>query len=63
MKEIEYPVEIVKVRCFCNCGGEMVFTGRTLMSIPPQYPHKCNQCEKEEIVSDIIYPEIRYKEK
>jgi hypothetical protein len=30
----------------CECGGEFVYTGIILTSMPPQYPYDCNKCGK-----------------
>jgi hypothetical protein len=49
MKEIKTPVYNYVVRATCECGGEFEPTGVVLRSYPPQYPHKCNKCGKEEV--------------
>lgn len=55
---IPYRVELI-----CDCGGQMLPTGVILLSDPPQYPHRCNKCGKEETCWDSKYPYIEYKEK
>ena len=50
MAEIRREVRTLEVAMRCKaCGlGEMFSTGITLMSNPPQYPHKCRACGAEE---------------
>lgn len=35
------PIEVVLQ---CDCGGIMQFTGKTLLSNPARYEHKCPAC-------------------
>lgn len=44
-----------------SCQGELIATGVTLTSYPPQYQHVCNRCEKK-VVLESIYPRISYLE-
>lgn len=47
MSEIKREVKTFEVRYRCDkigCEGEQVPEGYTLLSNPPKYPHKCNQC-------------------
>lgn len=52
----------VEVRTFLEkwlhdgCGGEFNPTGISLMSNPPQYPHVCNKCGKEETSRGFKFP-------
>jgi hypothetical protein len=34
----------VILRLRCECGGECKFSGQSLESFPPQYPHVCERC-------------------
>lgn len=54
-------VKVVKVIAKCECGGEFEPTGMKYMTNPPQYPHKCNKCEKKEQFR-CTYPKIEYEE-
>jgi len=46
-------------RLYCDCGGEMLPTGLALTSYPPQYPHRCQLCEKQTTRID-VYPRVEY---
>lgn len=48
--------------CATKGGGEFLPTGMMLASNPPQYPHKCNNCGKEQTFYK-RYPFIDYKPK
>ena len=50
MKEKRTEVRTYVERLLCETcdGGEMLPTGIALMSLPPQYPHKCNKCGYED---------------
>lgn len=43
----------------CN-EGTMIYTGVTLMSNPPQYPHRCDTCFNTQNLKN-IYPRIHYE--
>ena len=43
----------------CN-DGEMIFTGITLTSYPPQYQHKCEKCFSIQNFK-IAYPTVTYE--
>lgn len=60
-KEVE--VKAVKVSAFCECGGEFkrANTGGMLATYPPQYPHICDKCGKQETFY-VSYPTIEYRE-
>ena len=49
-------------KAYCDCGEELEFTGMTLTSNPPQYPHKCPKCKKEYKLKH-VYPVLMWKEK
>lgn len=51
-----------RLRMFCDCGEEMEFTGRTLMTFPPQYVHKCKSCGEEARLAS-QYPYISFESK
>lgn len=55
MTETKKEVKTYLVNATCDCGGVMVFQGISLLSHPPQYPHKCQLCDKVENLSD-MYP-------
>ena len=58
-------VSTYRVRMMCDkCeGGEMVSTGASLMSNPPQYIHRCNGCGYEtSYLGGKNYPYIKYAE-
>lgn len=60
--EVEREVETVLVKMKCDkCGkGFMEKSGETvLMTYPPQFPHKCNNCEHMENYTK-QYPYIKY---
>ena len=60
--EVRKEVRTYSVRLMCgNCnGGEMHPTGATLLTSPPQYPHKCLRCNKESVERK-RYPFTEYK--
>jgi len=44
------PVQLRTLRALCDvggCNGEMKATNIVLMTLPPQYPHKCDMCGRE----------------
>lgn len=55
------PLEVVRIRAKCHCGGEMESTGVTLTSFPAQYPHIC-KCGNRETFNK-VYPSIEYVKK
>jgi len=55
MKEIKKEVKTYIVYAYCNCGGKFKSTNICLTSYPPQYPHICDKCGKEEIFN-FTYP-------
>lgn len=61
---IEKECVAVKVDQVCDrCGeGFMRPTGMSLMSNPPQYPHRCENCDAHQNFH-ATYPRIEYKEK
>ena len=58
-KTSEVKVRKVTIECE-KCGVEMFPTGVTLMSDPPQYPHKCDKCGNTVNMME-IYPRIEYE--
>jgi hypothetical protein len=42
-------------------SGVMAFTGRTLLSHPPQYEHQCTQCGMTRYFRGVTYPKIVYE--
>jgi hypothetical protein len=61
MARIQTPVRPIQVDYQCEkCDdGRMRPTGQTLMSDPPQFPHKCTNCENT-ITFNEKYPTVRY---
>ena len=59
MKIIKREVKTYNVAAHCDCGGIMVYTGMMLASNPPQFPHKCEDCGKDEVL-DKTYPRTDY---
>lgn len=58
--EISNAVTITHIKLMCDvdgCTGEMLPTGVTLMSYPPQYPHKCTVCSAIAIIR-FAFPKI-----
>lgn len=50
-------IESYLIKFMCDCGGEMFFTGKTLLSDPLLYQHQCDKCKMIEDL-DIVYPYI-----
>ena len=62
MREEGRRLETYVVEAFCDkCNGPLNFTGRTLLSNPEQYVHKCDNCGVEENLP-YIFPRIEYRE-
>lgn len=63
MAEKRVEVKMYQVTYTCGaCGvGKMKPTGISLMSNPPQYPHKCNKCGYENTFRS-TYPKIVYEQ-
>jgi hypothetical protein len=63
MKTRESPCRTVYVELLCEadgCDGIMVFEGRTLMSSPQQYPHRCPKCGAKHLANK-VYPTIEHR--
>lgn len=60
MKEEQCEVKTYHVKAICECGFEMKPTGIELLTSPPQYPHKCKNCDRTENLIN-IYPRIKYE--
>lgn len=61
--EVKREVKTTQVDYICpNCEtGELISTEESLLStIPPRYPHKCNEC-KFTYVLDNKYPHYEYE--
>jgi exosome complex RNA-binding protein Csl4 len=60
-REVYKEVKTYEVQMTCNkCEfGSMKPTGRSFMTYPQQYEHKCNQCDNIETFK-ITYPYIKY---
>jgi len=58
MTEIRIPVTTIQVDKACTCTtGRMRYNGLALLTDPPQFPHKCNSCGKEENYLN-VYPHL-----
>lgn len=60
--ERQSEVKTIRHQLFCDCGGEMLPTGYCLTSFPPQYPHICSRCGKEQTIRGKEFPYITYEE-
>lgn len=60
MIESKIEIKTFGVQAQCECGGVYQQTGLCYNSLPPQYPHRCNLCGKEETFID-QYPKITYE--
>lgn len=58
---VEKPVVTYYMRLMCDCGSEMKHDGFMLASHPPQYPHFCPDCGKQE-THGRVYPYIGHRE-
>ena len=64
MPEIRSEVKEVLIDYLCpKCNiGHLRPTGTVLTSCPPQFPHKCNNCDYMETFTVKQYPYIDYEE-
>lgn len=60
MEEVRDEVKVIRVRKYCQCGGEMLPNGNVLCSYPPRYSHECNKCGAIDSYLD-KYPKIEYE--
>ena len=60
MKESFFEVKPIGVKYLCDCGSEMFPTGAMILCDPPQFTHKCSECEKTVKLLD-KYPTIRWQ--
>jgi|APSaa5957512576_1039674.scaffolds.fasta_scaffold298337_2 hypothetical protein len=60
--EVSKEIKTYRIHYYCDkCGeGEMLPTGKCLMTNPPQYPHKCNKCNEARGFPD-KYPALAFK--
>jgi hypothetical protein len=64
--ETVIPTESFIVYGVCdNCGGRLVRLplAAILTSNPAQYPHKCETCAQEKLITGKAYPYTEYSEK
>lgn len=63
MPELEREVRLFKISYNCDkCGqGDMLPTGLTLTSNPPQYPHICDVCGHKQTFKNKSYPIIVHR--
>ena len=61
--ETKKDLRTIEVDYECpNCEvGKLRPTGKKLLSNPPQYPHKCTECEYKETFRGKTYPYIVYE--
>lgn len=64
MSEQKTEVRLVRVSYVCDeCkNGTMVPTGMCLSSCPPQYPHKCTNCDATINFVNKRYPMLVYED-
>lgn len=64
MAETRIEVRTIRVDYLCpNCGLDYLRpTGEFFTSLPPQYTHRCNQCQYVEAIRGKTYPYIDYEE-
>lgn len=64
MAEVKQEIKTFEVDNICDACqiGQMRPTGRTFMTHPPKYPHKCNniECGHAETFFE-TYPKIKYE--
>lgn len=53
------PVRVKAIHA--NCGGELVFSGRSYHTNKHYYNHQCSQCGDEKTL-DTAYPYVDHKE-
>ena len=62
MKVRRFAMSPYEERAYCDhCGGELIKTDVTYTSNPPQYPYRCAQCAKVEVITE-VYPRIVWRE-
>ena len=62
-KIVETPLEVVSIRAYCKkCGGELIRDRWTLLTSPPKYSYRCNNCNID-FVSFEEFPRIAYRQK
>lgn len=51
-------------RLYCDCGGEMTYDPKdgAFLSNPPQYQHRCSDCNNVINIRGFTYPRIVYEE-
>lgn len=55
-----YPV---MQRLYCDkCDTEMMAEGQTIMTNPPQYPHRCPNCQNQFVSIGKMYPNVDFRE-
>ncbi len=59
-KIVRDPVTITKEFLICDCGGEMLPTGVSLLTKPPKNPHKCKDCGHIDNVLGETFPRIQF---
>lgn len=61
MRTQEFKVEAYGKKLLCEiCDGEMIYTGKMLLSEPPQLEHKCNSCKAISNESE-KYPAVKFR--
>jgi len=62
MKKVKREVKVFETKLFCDCGGEMVPMDTYYPTYPIKYPHRCEECGREETISGKQFPIIEYEE-
>lgn len=58
--EIRVPVTPVRVTMYCKVDGDpLEFTGRSHLTYPQMYVHKCPTCH-DEVTFKKIYPTVEF---
>lgn len=60
-REIKTEIKAYKIDISCkNCDGNMSPTGRSFLTYPQQFEHKCTKCDSTENFTD-IYPKTIFE--
>ena len=64
MPEIRNEVKVFRTKYICDkcLEGEMVFDGRSTLSIPPSHHHTCTKCDNKKYIDRVKYPDIVYED-
>lgn len=60
-REIKTEVKTYKVDIQClECDGNMKATGRSFLTFPQKFQHKCTKCDYTENFTE-VYPTTKYE--